>query len=139
MRTKTLLLFFLFFTGIGFSQDKNADQEISVGEINALLWQQQLSMLMAKAESYGYKSDAGSTIYTKGDHVFRISFLTDKGPFEYTESKPSQERINTLKEQALKFGCKLMLDDQTGVLLQGKGLTIRIRTNMIKISLLKPK
>ncbi len=139
MRTKTLLLFLLFLTGIGFSQDKNAGQEISVGEINALLWQQHLSMVMAKAESYGYKSDAGSTTYTKGDHVFRISFLTDKGPFEYTESKPSQERIKTLKEQALKFGCKLLLDDQTGILLEGKGLTIRIRTNMIKISLVKPK
>lgn len=139
MRTKTLLLFFLFLTGIGFSQDKNAGQEISLGEINALLWQQHLSMVMAKAESYGYKSDAGSTTYTKGDHVFRISFLTDKGPFEYTESKPSQERIKTLKEQALKFGCKLLLDDQTGTILQGKGLTISIRRNMIKISLVKLK
>ena len=116
MRTKTLLLFVLLFTGMVFSQQNNTTKQISFGEVLSLLGIYRLSSLKQEIGLYGYRPDwEYRDTYKKGMHSFKMFRKGNDDFFTYLETNLSAEREESLKTEALAAGFNIVKEDPENI------------------------
>lgn len=125
MRIRTFLFFIILVTGVAFSQQGQETGKTSFKKITDLLLYNKPEVINAILEAEGFSGDNG--VYEKGAVKFQILGGAGQEPLEYIEFRPDTQRMDEIKNQALKYGLKLLdISSLRSVQMEGEGFRVSI-------------
>ncbi len=134
MRIKTFLFLILLITGVALSQSGKGAERMSFDKIIKVLSLNDLDKIKSKLNKDGYNSE-GEGKFRDNSGVFELYRDSKTNLLVYSESGPSTERMNSIKNSASKSGLKSTRDKPDNLEMSGRGFTVTaIRNSVLKIT-----
>ncbi len=134
MRLKSFIFFVILLAGVAFSQQGKSSDRISLENIIEMLSENDYDRMLPYTWSEGYSQPKAGN-FKKGDHEFSIVHLAKQNLFMYQELTTQEFRVYEIKEQALKYGMKIVKErGKQNVVLEGKGFVVDAKVgSLLKI------